>query len=191
MMPIHKGLSNNALFNGNVFRSVAVCLDSGKIATPACHQDVRGINRVVTVNVYPGDEPEGTCDKHVQMEFCIGGYGVATEYCSQFAGNQIGVASLVKMNDTEIQEIRDAANVGLADAHLMDAYVYYEGAGGWHGFRGTALNANDKPYVPCQVHTQQSWLDMNVGSDPSGDGFYGDYGSNEMGNIVIDGNIVG
>ena len=173
MMPIHKGLSREALFNGNVFRTVAVCLDSGKIATAACHQDVRGINRVVNVNVYPGDEPEGTCDKHVQVEFCVTGYGVATEYCSQFPGSQIGVCSLVKLNDTEIQEIRDAANVGLADAHLMDAYVYYQGEGGWHGFRGTALNSNNMPYTPCQVHTQDAWQNMVSvpGTDQNGDGF--------------------
>ena len=168
MMPIHKGLSNNALFNGNVFRTVAVCLDSGKIATAACHQDVRGINRVVNVNVYPGDEPEGTCDKHVQMEFCVSGYGVATEYCSQFPDAQIGVCSLVKLNDTEIQEIRDAASVGLADAHLMDAYVYYEGENGWHGFRGTALNSNNLPYVSCQIHTRDAWQNM-AGSAPDSD----------------------
>ena len=196
MMPIHNGLSNDALFNGNVFRSVSVCLDSGKIATPACYQDVRGINRVVNVNVYPGDEPEGTCDKHVQMEFCITGGGVATEYCSQFPDSQVGVCSLVKLNDEEIQEIRDAASVGLADAHLMDGYVYYEGEGAWRGFRGNALNDNNTPYVSCQIHNQQSWTDMNV--DVDGDGIP-DGGMNPGGapgqddiinNFIID-NVIG
>ena len=185
----------NRLFNGNVFRTVAVCLDSGKIATAACHQDVRGINRVVNVNVYPGDEPEGTCDKHVQMEFCVSGYGVATEYCSQFPDAQMGVCSLVKLNDTEIQEIRDAASVGLADAHLMDAYVYYEGENGWHGFRGTALNSNNLPYVSCQIHTRDAWQNMAgsaPGSDLNGDGIAdngtvpgGNNGQPGNGDIVI------
>ena len=186
MQPIHNGLERVALYDGTNFRSVTVCLDSGKIATAACGEDVRGIERTSSAYCYREDIPGGVCDKHVMIDYCVTGGGVATEYCSQFAGNQIGVASLVKMNDTEIQEIRDAASVGLADAHLMDSYVYYEGEGGWHGFRGTALSTNELPYVPCQVHTHQSWIDMNMGGDQ--DGGYGDngyYGENGDHVIVV------
>ena len=85
MMPIHSGKPNNSLFNVNDMRAVAVCLDSGKLATNACYNDLRGINRVAYANVYPGDEPEGTCDKHVRMEYCYTGGGVATEYGGNFA----------------------------------------------------------------------------------------------------------
>ena len=178
MMPIHKGLSNNALYNGNAFRTVSICLDSGKIATEACRHDVRGINRVVNVNVYPGDEPQETCDKHVMMDYCYTGYGVMTEYCSAFPDANIGTGSLVKLNAQEVQEIRDAANCGLADAHLMDGYVYYEGDGGWVGFRGTAGTPEDMPYVTCPVHTEQAWQDITQSQMPEddlgGDGFGGD-----------------
>ena len=58
MQPIHDGLPREGLYNGNAFHSVGVCLDSGKKATAACSADVRGLERVVYVNVYDGDEPE-------------------------------------------------------------------------------------------------------------------------------------
>ena len=192
MMPIHNGLSNEALFDGSVFRSVGVCLDSGKLATTACQQDLRGINRVVYVNVYPGDEPEGTCDKHIQMEYCLSGGGVATEYCSQFPDASVARTALVKLTEEEISEIRSAASVGLADAHLMDGYVYYEGDGGWHGFYGTVNNPDNLPYAPCQIHNAQSWQNMqssNTGTDLNGDGIP-DVGG-DMGNMNNDNLIVG
>lgn len=174
MQPIHQGLPNEALYDGSAFRTVSICLDSGKLATDACSRDVRGINRVVTVNVYPGDGPTETCDKHVLMDYCYTGYGVATEYCGQFGDASLGTGALVRLDADEIQEIKDAAYVGLADAYLMDGYVYYEGPGGWHGFRNTAYNPNNSPYVSCPVHNEQAWLEynasMNPGVDMDGDG---------------------
>ena len=173
MMPIHKGLSNQALYDGGAFTSVSVCLDSGKLATAACRQDLRGINRVVNVNVYPEDVPVETCDKHVQMQYCVTGGGVATEYCSQFIGNQIGTTALVKLNAEEVEEIRKAASCGLADAHLMDGYVYYEGEGGWYGFRGNAMNPTGAPYVSCQIHNEHTWLQQGTGGTEPGTGVGG------------------
>ncbi len=41
--------------------------------------DARGMERVVYVNVYPEDVPTESCDKHVPMDFCATGVGVATE----------------------------------------------------------------------------------------------------------------
>ncbi len=167
MQPIHNGLPREGLFNGNVFRSVAVCLDSGKLATAACYNDARGINRVVSVNVYPGDEPVGTCDKHIQMEYCSVGGGVATPYCSSFPDSRVGVASLVRLTSAEIAEIRSARSVGLADVYTTDGYVYYEG-GVWTGFNGSAYNPSNTPYIQCQVHTQ-AWNDTVTNPDNSWD----------------------
>ena len=164
MQPIHQGLSNEALFNGNAFRTVAVCLDSGKLATEACQWDARGIDRVVYVNVYPGDEPEGTCDKHVKMEYCVTGGGVATEYCAMFPDAHVGVAGLVKLNASEIAEIKAADNCGLVDAYTMDGYVYYDGEGSWQGFSGTAANTAGTPYIQCQIHSQTAWEGLTQGS---------------------------
>ena len=191
MKPIHTGLPKEGLFNGNAFRSVAVCLDSGKLATAACYNDARGINRVVSVNVYPGDEPQGTCDKHVQMEYCVTGGGVANQYCHGFPGAQVDVRSLVRLTAAEIAEIRAAARVGLVDTHTIDGYVYYEG-GSWYGFNGNAYNPTGGPYIACQVHNKQSWDNMVQDSLPgpdenwadssgSGWGESGDFGMNAFG----------
>lgn len=167
MQPIHEGLPNEALYNGNAFRTVAICLDSGLLATDACRSDVRGIDRVVYVNVYPGDEPQGTCDKHVQMEYCVTGGGVATEYCSMFPDANVAARSLVKLNSGEIDEIRSAIGVGLNSVYASDGYVYYQD-GAWHGFSGNYAN-NDQPYLVCPIHNQDSWLEHEE-NQPTEDG---------------------
>ena len=155
MQPIHKekGLKKEALYDGSQFRTVAVCLDSGKLATGACHNDARGINRVAYVNIYPGDEPEGTCDKHVQVEWCYGGGGVATAYCSQTG--EVGVISLVKLTNAEVNEIRSADKVGLTDAYTTDSYVYLADGGNWTGFYGY-YPGNTAPYLQCMGHSFDS-----------------------------------
>lgn len=113
MQPIHEGLPKEALYDGNCLTTVAVCLDSGKLATDACKSDVRQFDRVVYANVYPEDVPTETCDKHVMVDFCAIGGGVATEYCSQYPENGVYRASLVKLTAEEVQEIRSASRVGL------------------------------------------------------------------------------
>ena len=159
MQPIHSGLPSEGLFNGNAFRSVGVCLDSGKIATAACQNDVRGVERVNYVNCYPEDVPSGTCDKHVAVEYCVTGGGVATEYCSKFEDVQIESRSLVKLTEAEVEEIRNAISVGLVETFYDDSYVYYLGDGdgaAWHGFRNQHED-NKEPYLVCQVHTKEAW----------------------------------
>lgn len=164
MQPIHEGLPNEALYNGNAFRTVAVCLDSGLLATDACRSDVRGVDRVVYVNVYPGDEPQGTCDKHVQMEYCVSGGGVATEYCSMFPDADVQARSLVKLNSGEVDEIRSAIGVGLNGVYASDGYVYYQD-GSWHGFSGN-YGSNDQPYLVCPIHNENSWLEHEENQPP-------------------------
>ncbi len=167
MQPIHKGLGSTTLYDTNAMRSVAVCLDSGLLATNACHNDVRGINRVAYAYVYPGDEPDGTCDKHVQVEYCYGGHGVATDYCSLYG--DVGVASLVKLTDGEVASIRSARGVGLDANFYSDAYVYYEG-GTWTGFRGDSYNPDGTPYLQCTIHGHAP----SDGDDDQYDDFFGD-----------------
>lgn len=164
MQPIHEGLPNEALYNGNAFRTVAVCLDSGLLATDVCRSDVRGVDRVVYVNVYPGDEPQGTCDKHVQMEYCVSGGGVATEYCSMFPDADVQARSLVKLNSGEVDEIRSAIGVGLNGVYASDGYVYYQD-GSWHGFSGN-YGSNDQPYLVCPIHNENSWLEHEENQPP-------------------------
>ena len=104
---------------------------------------------MVYVNVYPGDEPEGFCDKHVQVEYCYDGGGVANEYCSYYG--HVGVTSLVKLTDGEIASIRSARSVGLSGEYVTDNFVYRE-AGGWYGFHGDLHQTDGLPYLACQIH---------------------------------------
>ncbi len=168
MQPIHQGMSSEPLYNGNAFHSVAVCLDSGKLATNACQHDARGIQRVVYVNVYSGDEPTETCDKHVMVDYCTSGGGVANNYCSDYG--DVTSRALVRMTADEVQEIRDAAGVGLVGGYLDDGYVYYLD-GDWHGFSGNANYGEDASYLVCPLHSSSNWVEDD---DLSGDHWYED-----------------
>ena len=155
------------LYNGNAFHSVSVCLDSGKKATAACSADVRGLERVVYVNVYDGDEPEGTCDKHVLVDYCVTGGGVATDYCHMFSDAQIESRSLVKLTQAEVDEIKAADGFGLNDIYPANYYVYLIDSEGnpasWHGFYNNLNNGVDAPYIMCPLHNQSSWEEYQPG----------------------------
>ena len=169
MQPIHKGLDSEGLYNGNAFRSVGICLDSGKLATEACQADPRG-GRVVYVNCYPEDVPTETCDKHVKMEYCVTGGGVATEYCRKFAefeDVELGSKSLVRMTPEEIREIQQAMHHGLEEPYYMDSVIYLVDSNGepiaWHGFSNNRNDGVDLPYIPCPIHTREAWETYNPG----------------------------
>ena len=157
MQPIHNGLASQGLFNGNAMRTVAVCLDSGKLATEACYSDARGLDRVVSVNVYPEDAPTAYCDKHVFVDYCVTGGGVATEHCHSYPDADIQTRSLVKLTSDEVSEIRSGLAVGLNDIYGNDGYVYLVDRDGdpiaWHGFQGYANEGSDLPYLVCQLHS--------------------------------------
>ena len=159
MEPIHKGLEAKALYSTSKFTSVSVCLDSGKRATAACGKDARGLDQVSTVYVYPGDAPSGSCDKHVVMEFCETGNGVATEYCTlckEFDPEiKISEKALVKLNKAEVSEIKSASKNGLQAIYSEDYYVYYTD-GIWSGFNNDYPN-NQYSYLPCTVHTKDNY----------------------------------
>ncbi len=196
MQPIHDGLPAKSLYSGAGFQSVTVCLDSGKLATAACSADIRGVSRVATVNCYPEDAPTEYCDKHVTVDYCVTGGGVATPFCSLFPDAVIETRSLVKMTQSEVDEIKSAMNAGLKAEYYQDSYVYLVDADGngiaWSGFRGNANNGMDTPYIVCPLHNQQAYEDFgnqnnnggssedNGGSD-NGDngGWGGDDGSDD------------
>lgn len=159
MQPIHQGLPNVGLYNGNAFQTVGVCLDSGLIATAACKNDARGIDRVSYANCYAEDRPAGTCNKHTSVEYCVSGGGVATEYCHLFAEHEdvkIESRSLVKLSRAEVEEIKQARYYGLNEQYYDDGYVYYLD-GAWHGFDGNANDGVDEPYLVCPEHTREAW----------------------------------
>ena len=159
MQPVHQGLGSEALYNGNVFRTVNICLDSGLLATEACSHDARGINRITAVNVYPEDAPDEFCDKHVDVSYCVSGNGVATEMCGLFPDVSIQTRSLVYLNQDEVNALYSADNVGLTESHTSDGYVYFVDSTGepapWMGFR-KMFSENTLPYLQCTVHTQEA-----------------------------------
>ncbi len=170
MEPIHKGLPGEGLFNGSAFHTVAVCLDSGKLATAACSNDARGVNRVVGVSVYAGDEPTEVCDKHISVEYCVDGGGVATDYCSRF-GAEVQTRSLVKMTPEEISEIQDAAHVGLEGVYADSGAFYYLGSDGFQDEDGEGSGH----YVRCPDHNADTWAEYKAEQEEE-ESDRGDYG---------------
>lgn len=164
MQPIHKGLEYRSLYSTAKMTSVDICLDSGKLATDACRNDIRG-SRVESVLVYPEDRPSETCTQHVSLEYCTTGDGVATEYCKNFAQNDTNVKieykSLLKLDDSQYEEIVRAMSFGLSAEYYNDNYVYRVNSKGedtvFHGFQNNINVGVTAPYKVCTVHTRESW----------------------------------
>ena len=165
MEPIHEGKGNIDLYNRDVLYGVTVCLDSGKIATSACGKDVRTISRTAYARVYSEDYPTAVCDKHVLIDYCTTGQGVATEYCKKFAevdaSIKIEERALVKMTQNELNDLQNASYYNLNSEFLNDAYIYFVDSNGqalsFHGLKGDANVGVDAPYIVCTVHTKAAW----------------------------------
>ena len=158
MQPIHSGLPNDSLYNGNRFSGYTICLDTGMIATDACAKDVRGGNHTSFAYCY-GEDIEGKeCDKHVLVDYCVTGGGVATDYCKKFPDVEIKKLSLVKRSKDEVEELKRAAKVGLEAIHTLNNYVWFTD-GNWHGFDGKAQPDAKEPYIICPLHNKDSWKD--------------------------------
>lgn len=166
MGPIHAGKSDIVLHSSKM-RDVTVCLSSGKLATPACINDIRQISPLVPADftstsqaaVYPEDMPTEYCDKHVLVEYCSGG-GVATQACqlsAQQGFSTIDMRGLVKLTQSEIDEIAQASKFALWQDYQRNDYVYLindDGSDGW--FRGMHNNLVQRiiaPYVICPQHS--------------------------------------
>ena len=168
MGPLHAGKSDILLYGSTRMQSVNICLHSGKIATDACTHDIRlasPINPedfIVTSQtaVYPEDMPKETCDKHVLVDYCSGG-GVATEWCydaSEYNSSvKITKKALVKLKQSEIDEILKAEKYNLLKDYLRNDYVYFLNADGSDGrFKGIKNNLSQSvsaPYKVCPAHS--------------------------------------
>ena len=163
MGPLHKGLTNKSLYNKSKMVSVSVCLDSGLAATDACTQDPRG-DRTASALVYPEDKPKKKCDKHTEIEYCVTGDGVATEYCKLFTladpSIKVEKRALVKLTKEEVGEIQKALNNGLTELYTQDNYIWMVDKEGdnltFHGLKNN-LNQENAPYKLCPVHTKKLW----------------------------------
>ena len=162
MAPLHDGKETISLYNKSKMKKVTVCLDSGKLATDACHADIRGDDRTETVLVYKEDIPEGKCKTHTMVEYCTEGEGVANAYCKKFAkagAIKVQDSSLVKLTKAQVEEIKKAGKYGLKDKYLSDNYVYLVNSEGEDGeFKGFKDELDGSaPYVVCKVHTEEAW----------------------------------
>ena len=167
MLQLHKGLSSIPLYSTDGMERVAICLDSGKLATDSCYQDIRsadGMTRVEQVWVHPSDKPSRTCDRHISVDYCAEGHGVANVYCLKFA--QVGALkletkSLVKTTQSQIDSLMRVKKQGLDGNFLRDDYIYLVdqkgGAVSFYGINGNINQGLTVPYEQCRVHTQQSW----------------------------------
>ena len=166
MTPVHENLDKKSLYSTSNFESFSVCLHSGAAASDACSKDLlarlHGVAAVDSAYAYADDGPSTSCDKHVVVDYCVDGGGVANEYCYKF-GAQIESLALVKMTPDEIEIIRLASKNGLSAAYADDRYVYYVSSSGadldWHGFNDNANKGISEPYIVCTTHTKQSWDD--------------------------------
>ena len=165
MGPLHSGKSDVLLYS-NKLQSVNMCLSSGKLATGACGADIRLVSPLSSdfiatsqAAVYPEDVPTQTCDKHVLVDYCSGG-GVATDACHQAAQTDPSVTitkrGLVKMTQSEIDEILKASPYNLIKDYTRDDYVYYvnpDGSDGWfRGIRNNLSQSVKAPYKVCPKH---------------------------------------
>ena len=170
LSPVHAGLENRALYSTSNFRSYDVCLHGGGSASNACTRDLlsrlHGTASVSSAYAYAEDAPSSSCTKHVPVDYCVTGGGVATAYCSKFPDVSIESYALVKMTPEQIDAIRMATKHGLSSAYADDRYVYYVSSSGsdlnWHGFSGNAQSGVDAPYIVCPAHNSQTWADYEA-----------------------------
>ena len=172
MLQLHKGLPTIALYDADEMVSVSICLDSGKLATDSCYHDIRtadGLSRVEQVLVYPQDKPTSYCDKHIRVDYCVEGHGVANEYCLKFAEAgvlKLETKALLKMTQSQIDALLKVRGKGLNAEYLRDDYIYLVdkngGAAAFYGIDGDINKGLKLPYEVCRVHTKQSWEDYQT-----------------------------
>ena len=145
MQPLHKGLKNKKLYTSSKFKTVSVCLDSGKLATSACRADARGVSRIATSVVYAEDYPTKYCTDHVSVKLCSSG-GTPTEWCEKFAAVKSSVTiktrSYVKMTKDEYNHAAKAVGKGLSGAYVKKSAILIGGSA-----------SNEK----CKEHTKETW----------------------------------
>ena len=164
MEPLHKGKENIPMYNKDNMVSVTVCLESGKLVTDACLNDIRDTNRTQKVLVYPEDIPEEYCDKHISLDYCTEGKAVANEYCQKFS--QVGMLklekrALVKLTQSMIDQIAMASDQGLQAIYRQNNYIYQVDESGnpvpFYGINGDINAGSTDSCVTCKVHTQMKW----------------------------------
>jgi len=101
--------------------------------------------------VYPEYVPTETCDCHVVVDYCKDCKAVANAGCKNVVKR-----SLVKMTQSQVEEIIRASECGLKAAYRSDNYIYLVDKKGnpvsFYGFSGNKNTGLTLPYVSCHIH---------------------------------------
>ena len=167
MEPIHRGLPAVSVYD-NDMSFAAMCLDGLGNAGSACKKDIRtvqdGLSRIDSAPLYWEDIETKSCQKHVLVDYCMDGNGVANEYCQKFAAVEqakIEEVALVKTTQKELDELIRAKSYGLGEEYINDKFIYLTTDGGadanFHGIKGDQNKDVKAPYIVCSEHTKASW----------------------------------
>lgn len=109
MSQIHEGLEDIGFPTASGLVQAEYCKDSGKLATEACYNDIRG-SRVATGYYFPEDVPTDYCEAHTMVEVCTESpildangqptdrYHLAGEFCPEVTVDEDGNASLGRIS---------------------------------------------------------------------------------------------
>ena len=176
MEPIHEGLPRVPLYE-NDYSYASMCLDGLGNANSVCSKDIRtiqdGLSRVESAPVYWEDIESQSCKKHVLVDYCTSGNGVANEYCQKFAAleqAEIQEVALVKTTQKELEEMIRAKGYGLEDKYINDTFIYLTTNNGadtnFHGIKGDQNKGVNAPYIVCSEHTKASWEAYEKNQNP-------------------------
>lgn len=124
MSAIHQELPDKDFFSCAGLTSVAVCADSGMLASENCALDVRG-SRVYTALVAADNAPTSVCTMHTAPSYTVN--------MADSDGNVTTVTGSVLNYQRELIEGHD--EIVVEDAFMM--------LGGWNGFFGNEEEDND------------------------------------------------
>lgn len=89
-------------FEDDLLIEAEYCVDSGKLLTNACHNDLRKLfnsstNRVTTGYFTKYNLPTEVCDVHVMVDWCEEGHGVACDACiAAGTTKRVGMLNIVR-----------------------------------------------------------------------------------------------
>lgn len=157
--PLHKNLESEPLYDESKLIEVSVCLDCGKLATETCLRDIRtaeyGITRVAKAMVYQEDAPTESCDCHILVDYCPSCKTGAHDGCT-FTVQR----ALVKMTESQVEDIYAASKAGLWQSHSGENYIYLVDKKGnpipFYGFEGDKNKGVESPYLICTVHSYKT-----------------------------------
>ena len=142
MARIHQNLEPMSFQKPTDVVQVSYCCDSGKLATEACRNDVRG-DRTVTGELCLDDVPTENCDVHVMVDIC--GDHVANEFCAEVPGNRLHQVGMV-----DIERIFPISGIEVLDQPYIHSSAIVP-----PGFYEAASPEVDPINLECYIHSEE------------------------------------